>query len=188
MQQPVALGDTRVELRLVLGGREIVARHPGGAAAVLEDRGEAGGAADLVAVDEHRPVALGDELVEGRLILLRRHPVTRLPGRSGDLAPDRGVALGAGVVIAADGHEPVPGADPAVELGLIVGAAEAVPGDPRGVLGRHGAAGRGDEQRGAERGERHGASWEGRSSQPARHAGAGHRELLGEVGGCEESP
>src|SRR5687768_16271026 len=33
VQQPVTLGDTRVELRLVLGGGEIVARHPGRAAA-----------------------------------------------------------------------------------------------------------------------------------------------------------
>jgi hypothetical protein len=97
------------------------------------DGGDAVLARDAVAADQLQPVALGDELVEGRLVLRGSQAVTGLPGRSaGDLAKDGSVAVLHAVAVAADHDRLVAQGGDVGEEGLVLGGGQAMAGLPPG--------------------------------------------------------
>src|SRR5258708_18318145 len=95
------------------------------------DSGDAVLARDTVAADQLRPVALGDELVECRLVLRGSQAVAGLPGRgTGNLAEDGCVAILHAVAVAADHDRLVALGSEGVEEGLVICGGHAMAGLP----------------------------------------------------------
>src|SRR5205823_4454702 len=122
-------------------------RHSG---ELAEDSGVAVLRTIAVTADHHRLEALGDELVEGRLVLGGREAMAGLPGGgAGRLAPDRSIEILGAIKVPTHPVEHVAFANKLVEGGLILRGSEAVTGDPgigRPLMedaGEAGAAGRG---------------------------------------------
>src|SRR5262249_40321094 len=97
------------------------------------DRGKTVQARDAIAGDQFKSIALGNELVEGRLVLRWCHPVASLPSRNvGDFPEDSRVAVLRAVAVTADHDRLVALGGDTVEERLIVSGAQPMSGLPGG--------------------------------------------------------